>query len=293
MLTEPVKPRRSQSSAALAASGGGEGAAGGRPSKLEAALAAGQHLTKNQKKKLRQKAKKRSGEGGPADSTATGETEADGASELAPPGAAGAQEVSSGGAAYANGSRTEGHQQAAATLPAGQQQQQQAEGLVERPSSPEDLRELAQRLCHIDCKIVDFGNACWTHKHFTDDIQTRQYRSPEVVVWEMRPCTEGCLGQTRAGRSARRGAAPQSNSLHAAGSQATRYLGGTKHTRVCAALVSVAQSNSQGRRCDVPRGRRTQGRRLPLSTTFWHPHPPPGCPSFCTPAGMPNSCLEC
>ena len=30
------------------------------------------------------------------------------------------------------------------------------------------------------CKIVDFGNACWTHKHFTDDIQTRQYRSPEV-----------------------------------------------------------------------------------------------------------------
>ncbi len=41
--------------------------------------------------------------------------------------------------------------------------------------------------------------------------------------------------------------------------------------RVCAALVSVAQSNPQGRRCDVPRGRRTQGRRLPLSTTSWHP----------------------
>ena len=31
----------------------------------------------------------------------------------------------------------------------------------------------------ISCKIVDFGNACWTHKHFTDDIQTRQYRCPE------------------------------------------------------------------------------------------------------------------
>jgi hypothetical protein len=31
-------------------------------------------------------------------------------------------------------------------------------------------------------KIVDFGNACWTHKHFTDDIQTRQYRSPEVII---------------------------------------------------------------------------------------------------------------
>lgn len=31
-------------------------------------------------------------------------------------------------------------------------------------------------------KIADLGNACWTHKHFTDDIQTRQYRSPEVII---------------------------------------------------------------------------------------------------------------
>ena len=32
----------------------------------------------------------------------------------------------------------------------------------------------------VGAKIVDLGNACYTHKHFTDDIQTRQYRSPEV-----------------------------------------------------------------------------------------------------------------
>lgn len=32
------------------------------------------------------------------------------------------------------------------------------------------------------CCIVDFGNACWRDRHFTDDIQTRQYRSPEVIV---------------------------------------------------------------------------------------------------------------
>lgn len=32
------------------------------------------------------------------------------------------------------------------------------------------------------CVVVDFGNACWTYKHFTDDIQTRQYRSPEVIL---------------------------------------------------------------------------------------------------------------
>ncbi|KAL4427663.1 hypothetical protein ABPG75_001752 [Micractinium tetrahymenae] len=186
MLTEPVKPRRSQSSAALADSSGGAGAAGGRPSKLEAAVASGQHLTKNQKKKLRQKAKKKGSEGGPADSTATGETEETSAGEqaTAAAAAAGGQEASSGGAAQTNGSRPEGDQQAAATLPAGQQQQQQQEGQSAggRPGSPVDLKDLAQRLCHMDCKIVDFGNACWTHKHFTDDIQTRQYRSPEVIL---------------------------------------------------------------------------------------------------------------
>lgn len=31
-------------------------------------------------------------------------------------------------------------------------------------------------------KIVDLGNACWVDKHFTDDIQTRQYRAPEVIL---------------------------------------------------------------------------------------------------------------
>ncbi|ESO82565.1 hypothetical protein LOTGIDRAFT_207425 [Lottia gigantea] len=31
-------------------------------------------------------------------------------------------------------------------------------------------------------KIADLGNACWTNHHFTEDIQTRQYRSLEVLV---------------------------------------------------------------------------------------------------------------
>jgi serine/threonine-protein kinase SRPK3 len=31
-------------------------------------------------------------------------------------------------------------------------------------------------------KIADLGNACWTSHHFTNDIQTRQYRSPEVIL---------------------------------------------------------------------------------------------------------------
>lgn len=32
--------------------------------------------------------------------------------------------------------------------------------------------------------LADFGNGCWTYKQFTDDIQTRQYRAPEVILGE-------------------------------------------------------------------------------------------------------------
>ncbi|CAM8879618.1 unnamed protein product [Rhodiola kirilowii] len=34
----------------------------------------------------------------------------------------------------------------------------------------------------VKCKIVDFGNAIWGDQLFTDEIQTRQYRAPEVVL---------------------------------------------------------------------------------------------------------------
>ncbi|XP_043936045.1 SRSF protein kinase 3 [Protopterus annectens] len=34
----------------------------------------------------------------------------------------------------------------------------------------------------IKIKIADLGNACWVHRHFTEDIQTRQYRSLEVLI---------------------------------------------------------------------------------------------------------------
>lgn len=34
----------------------------------------------------------------------------------------------------------------------------------------------------ISVKIADLGNACWVNHHFTNDIQTRQYRSPEVII---------------------------------------------------------------------------------------------------------------
>ena len=35
---------------------------------------------------------------------------------------------------------------------------------------------------NVSCKVVDFGNACWADKQFAEEIQTRQYRAPEVVL---------------------------------------------------------------------------------------------------------------
>ncbi|KAH7358696.1 kinase-like domain-containing protein [Plectosphaerella cucumerina] len=40
----------------------------------------------------------------------------------------------------------------------------------------------AYNLDIISVKIADLGNACWVNHHFTNDIQTRQYRSPEVIL---------------------------------------------------------------------------------------------------------------
>jgi len=32
------------------------------------------------------------------------------------------------------------------------------------------------------CKVVDFGSACWGDQQFMEEIQTRQYRAPEVIL---------------------------------------------------------------------------------------------------------------
>jgi serine/threonine-protein kinase SRPK3 len=49
------------------------------------------------------------------------------------------------------------------------------------PRSKEEILEVFGDGCY-RAKIVDLGNACWTFKHYTDDVQTRQYRSPEVIL---------------------------------------------------------------------------------------------------------------
>ncbi|XP_043702289.1 serine/threonine-protein kinase SRPK-like [Telopea speciosissima] len=43
-------------------------------------------------------------------------------------------------------------------------------------------RQMLLAAVDLKCKLVDFGNACWTYKQFTSDIQTRQYRCPEVLL---------------------------------------------------------------------------------------------------------------
>jgi len=61
---------------------------------------------------------------------------------------------------------------------------------METFSSPEEIDSVPVKRknpVHAVCpdlqvKIADLGNACWEHHHFTEDIQTRQYRSLEVII---------------------------------------------------------------------------------------------------------------
>ncbi|KAK7392535.1 hypothetical protein VNO78_20978 [Psophocarpus tetragonolobus] len=56
---------------------------------------------------------------------------------------------------------------------------------LKEQSNKRGSRSMRQKLLasvDLKCKLVDFGNACWTYKQFTNDIQTRQYRCPEVIL---------------------------------------------------------------------------------------------------------------
>ena len=49
-----------------------------------------------------------------------------------------------------------------------------------KPMDEFDLRALKEM--NFQVKMVDMGNACYINEHFSDIIQTRQYRSPEVII---------------------------------------------------------------------------------------------------------------
>lgn len=58
---------------------------------------------------------------------------------------------------------------------------------IDVPWNDDELLDTYGDCCKI--KIVDLGNACWTYKHFTDDVQTRQYRAPEVILGVRYECS--------------------------------------------------------------------------------------------------------
>ncbi|KKK26969.1 serine protein [Aspergillus rambellii] len=67
-----------------------------------------------------------------------------------------------------------------------QNQREKTADLLEREVSGISL-DKSSKPEEFDCdiisvKIADLGNACWVGHHFTNDIQTRQYRSPEVIL---------------------------------------------------------------------------------------------------------------
>ena len=61
-------------------------------------------------------------------------------------------------------------------------------GMLDQIQSPGcEVRKLdpcVEVVTDLKVKIADLGNACWVHHHFTEDIQTRQYRSLEVLIGE-------------------------------------------------------------------------------------------------------------
>lgn len=59
-------------------------------------------------------------------------------------------------------------------------------GMLDQLQSPDvEIKKLdpcVEVVSDLRVKIADLGNACWVHHHFTEDIQTRQYRSLEVLI---------------------------------------------------------------------------------------------------------------
>ncbi|KAK3146087.1 hypothetical protein QOZ80_3BG0261460 [Eleusine coracana subsp. coracana] len=111
-------------------------------------------LTKNQKKKIRRKAKR------------AAVTTSEGSGAVASADTDGSDDRGDLGTANEGSPRKDGDKKRGAGDRRG------SKGVKKKMAMEADLK----------CKLVDFGNACWTYKQFTSDIQTRQYRCPEVIL---------------------------------------------------------------------------------------------------------------
>ncbi|XP_022743388.1 serine/threonine-protein kinase SRPK [Durio zibethinus] len=132
-------------------------------------------LSRNQKKKIRRKAKRAAQ--GCVEKEASAEADADpetsGAAESSPSEKANVGHVEE--RPTNSGNFANRLSDGAGTKDTGQASQGNKRG------SRSSRRKLLASV-DLKCKLVDFGNACWTYKQFTNDIQTRQYRCPEVIL---------------------------------------------------------------------------------------------------------------
>lgn len=131
-------------------------------------------LTRNQKKKIRRKAKRAAQ--GCVEKEVSAEADAD-------PETSAAEESSS------NAKTNVGSSEDQPTSSDNTNRLSDADGTkgtaLENQGNKRGNRSTRQKLLasvDLTCKLVDFGNACWTYKQFTNDIQTRQYRCPEVIL---------------------------------------------------------------------------------------------------------------
>ncbi|ESL08331.1 serine/arginine-rich protein specific kinase SRPK [Trypanosoma rangeli SC58] len=74
------------------------------------------------------------------------------------------------------------HHSEDAKLPKNSREQSPEERAEVLSASDTDSDWEIERLHHV--VLADFGNSCWTYRQFTDEVQTRQYRCPEVILGE-------------------------------------------------------------------------------------------------------------
>lgn len=131
-------------------------------------------LTKNQKKKIRKKAKKA------AQGSVQKETSEDAEEDSKTPGS----EDSTIGVKSTRDSAEEQVEtsEIKGEPTNGEEVKDNDQGSRGHRRGSRSTRQKLLEAVDLKCKLVDFGNACWTYKQFTNDIQTRQYRCPEVIL---------------------------------------------------------------------------------------------------------------
>ncbi|XP_029847993.3 LOW QUALITY PROTEIN: SRSF protein kinase 1 [Ixodes scapularis] len=87
-----------------------------------------------------------------------------------------------GGNAPAQGGTRLERSESTLAPPQGPTQLRRVASCPENQKSPDRMADPVHEVCNISVKIADLGNACWVHHHFTEDIQTRQYRCLEVLL---------------------------------------------------------------------------------------------------------------